>query len=95
MLFVLLIYFGSNIAHASAYTVLATPAAKTIAAKMGVKDPPTAAACLKCHATGYLDPAGGAGKAYDVGEGVGCEACHGAGSGYSGEKVMKNKAYKL
>jgi YVTN family beta-propeller protein len=79
--------------HAGAYAVLAAPSARAIATKMGVKgDPSTAAACLKCHATGYLDLAGGVLKSYDIGEGVGCEACHGAGSGYSSEAVMKNKA---
>jgi len=55
-------------------------------------DPQTSVACLKCHATGYAQPASGASERYSVHEGVGCEACHGAGSQYSPEAVMKDKA---
>ncbi|MFH1842721.1 MAG: cytochrome C554, partial [bacterium] len=29
---------------------------------------------------------------YDITEGVGCEACHGAGSAYKSNKVMKDHA---
>lgn len=82
-----------NSGHASAYAVLTTSKATDIARKMGVKEPAAAApACLKCHATGYLDPAGGAGDSYAVSNGVGCEACHGPGSEYSPEAVMKDRA---
>ena len=78
--------------HARAYAVLAGPAAEPIAKKMSVKKDPTAAAeCLKCHATGYLDPAGGVLDSYEIGQGVGCEACHGPGSEYSPKAVMKDK----
>ncbi len=41
--------------------------------------------CLACHTTGYD------GKAFKE-EGVGCEACHGAGSAYKKNAVMKDKA---
>lgn len=41
--------------------------------------------CLECHTTGYD------GSAYKE-EGVGCEACHGAGSDYKSMSVMKDKA---
>ena len=79
-------------AHARAYAVLSTPAAEAIAKQMGVAgEPLTRAACLKCHATVYHDPAGGTLESYAVYEGVGCEACHGAGSGYSPEAVMRDK----
>jgi len=78
--------------HASAYAVLGTAAAEKIAKEMGVRESPlTSAACLKCHATAHHDPAGGALKSYSVFEGVGCEACHGAGSDYSPEAVMRDK----
>ena len=78
--------------HAQAYAVLGTGEAEKIAAQMGVKeDPRVSPACLKCHATGYQQPAGGAREAFSAYEGVSCEACHGPGSEYSPEKVMKDK----
>ena len=77
--------------HADACAVLGTPGAKQIAQEMGVEDDPlTAKACLECHATVHHDPGGGATDSYDIFEGVGCEACHGAGSDYSRQDVMRN-----
>jgi YVTN family beta-propeller protein len=79
--------------HANAYAVLATERAAAIAAEMGASDNPlTDAKCLTCHATAYHQPAGGALDSYQVYEGVGCEACHGAGSDYSPETVMRDKS---
>jgi YVTN family beta-propeller protein len=58
---------------------------------MGVNDDPLAAgACLKCHSSTFHDPAGGVLDSYDIFEGVTCEACHGAGSEYSREDVMRD-----
>jgi YVTN family beta-propeller protein len=75
--------------HARAFAVLATQRAEEIAAQERVKEPPqTSSACLKCHSTGYHDPAGGARQSWWEYEGVGCEACHGAGSVYAVEAVM-------
>ncbi len=83
--------------HASAYAVLATPDADKIAKQMGVKGPPQESpACLKCHTTAYHDPAGGFLESFALAEGVGCEACHGAGSEYSPEAIMRDpRAAKL
>ncbi|MHC4178994.1 MAG: multiheme c-type cytochrome, partial [Planctomycetota bacterium] len=79
-------------AHANAYAVLGTPAAEAIAKEMGVKKTPLASpACLKCHASAHHDAAGGVSESYAVYEGVGCEACHGAGSDYLFEAVMQDK----
>ncbi|MCY2986375.1 MAG: multiheme c-type cytochrome [Planctomycetota bacterium] len=79
--------------HAEAYVALSTPTGQRIAAEMGVReDPRTSPACLKCHATAYHQPAGGQLDSYTVHEGVSCEACHGPGSGYAPEAVMKDKA---
>jgi YVTN family beta-propeller protein len=76
--------------HAQAYAALSSPAAGGIARKMGVSGPPQlAAACLKCHATGG-GPGAPVTKTYDLMEGVGCESCHGAGSEYMAEKVMRD-----
>jgi YVTN family beta-propeller protein len=79
-------------AHADAYAVLGTDRAREIAREMNVEgEPLTSGACLKCHATAYADPAGGVEESYTVYEGVGCESCHGAGSLYSPEAVMRDK----
>ena len=78
--------------HAEAFAVLGTPAAVPIAATMGVHgDPQTSIACLKCHTAAYHQPASGGLGSYSVYEGVGCEACHGAGNDYAREAVMKNR----
>jgi YVTN family beta-propeller protein len=78
--------------HAAAYAALATPAARTLAKQSGISgDPQRSPECLKCHATAYAAPAGGAADSYAVSEGVGCEACHGAGSQYKTEAVMRDK----
>ncbi|MGO9111884.1 MAG: multiheme c-type cytochrome [Thermoguttaceae bacterium] len=78
--------------HARAYAVLATWTAYAMAKKAGVEgDPARSPACLKCHATAFHDGAGGVLETYSLEEGVGCEACHGAGSAYSAEATMRDK----
>jgi len=67
---------------------LAGAKGKDIAKKMGIADPTTSDACLKCHA----GAAGIDGKASKLGlpakgaasleDGVQCESCHGPGAGY-------------
>ena len=79
--------------HARAYADLGTPRGYAIAKEMKIEgDPQTSIACLKCHATAYSYPSAGVQERYSVHEGVGCEACHGPGSEYSPEAVMKDKA---
>ncbi len=69
-------------AHAGAFKTLQTDAAKKVAKDKGLTvAPDQAPECLKCHVTG--------GAAADVKEGVTCEACHGAASGY---KTLHTKA---
>ena len=78
-------------AHARAYAVLATDEAKRIAREQGVEgDPQTSPACLTCHTTAYHRPTEGDMEVYSVYEGVGCEACHGAGSHYYPEAIMRD-----
>ncbi len=77
--------------HASAYASLSTPRARQIAAEWGVEDDPQASPrCLQCHTTAYHHPAGGFLESFALTEGVGCEACHGAGSDYSPEAIMRD-----
>jgi hypothetical protein len=80
--------------HAKAFEALGTDAAKEAAAAAGLGDPQTEPACLKCHTTHHflgtdvkLDAKG----KYELAEGVGCEACHGAGSEYKSKKVMEDR----
>ena len=73
--------------HAKAYAALAKDKAYEIAKKQGLKEEPQKSEeCLKCHTTLFHEPAGGSSQSYI--EGVGCEACHGAGSEYAVEAVM-------
>jgi len=82
--------------HSKAYEVLASDEAKAAAVAAGIEgNPQEADACLKCHVTGHGAPAEMFGKKYAVTDGVGCESCHGAGSGYKGKKVMKDHAASL
>ena len=75
--------------HAEAYAVLATDEAGKMARKSGVSgEPQRAPECLRCHATGFADPAGGVLDGFSVSEGVGCESCHGPGSDYMAEAIM-------
>ena len=77
--------------HAQAFAVLSTPRAQERAKQMGlVTAPQHSPECLKCHATAYSVSASGTAPSYDLYEGVGCEACHGAGSAHSAEAHMKD-----
>ncbi|MGA9117169.1 MAG: cytochrome c family protein [Bacteroidota bacterium] len=81
-------------AHAGAYKTLLGDAAKKIAREKGLSVPPSEAPeCLRCHVTG-----GGTAKNVDASfkkeEGVGCETCHGAASGYLMVHNKKNSTEK-
>lgn len=76
--------------HSKAFAVLATPAAKEIAQKKGIADPQKDQACLKCHDTAAGVAAEQLTPTFKPGEGVGCESCHGPGSGYKTMSVMKD-----
>jgi YVTN family beta-propeller protein len=76
--------------HAHAYAALSTSEAEEIARKEGIAgDPQAAPACLQCHATGGGAIAGA--PTFSYREGVGCEACHGPGSQYMAEPVMRDR----
>ena len=74
--------------HSGAWAVLGTPKAREMARKKGIGDPQSSPECLKCHTT-TLSSARLAGFSPD--EGVGCEACHGPGSEYMPDAVMRDK----
>jgi hypothetical protein len=62
--------------HSKAYNRLLGGEAAEIAKKLKITNPEKSTECLQCHATGKGAAPG------IVKEGVGCEACHGPGSGY-------------
>ena len=65
-------------AHAKAFETLKTKAAEEFAKKKGLTKPASESPeCLKCHVAG-----GGTAPEVKKEEGVTCEACHGAASGY-------------
>ncbi|MFL6843364.1 MAG: multiheme c-type cytochrome [Allosphingosinicella sp.] len=59
-------------AHSRAWQVLTEPRAKAIAARLGIGEAASAPMCLGCHAT----------PGTRTSDGVGCESCHGAASGW-------------
>jgi hypothetical protein len=67
-------------AHSRAWRVLTEPRAKAIAARLGVGEAASAPMCLGCHATPAAPGARGA--RFQMSDGVGCESCHGAASGW-------------
>lgn len=70
-----------SMAHANAYNVLTTDAAKAAAEKAGVSgNPAEAAACLQCHVTGYDFETQAAPAKIKATDGVQCESCHGPAS---------------
>ncbi len=78
--------------HAQAYARLATPEAYAVAEQEGIgTNPQEEAACLKCHSSGATEPAESFLPSFSKDEGVGCEACHGAGSEFMYEAIMKDK----
>ncbi len=78
--------------HAQAFSTLRTDRSRRIAANLGLADATSAEMCLVCHADNV--PAADRGGRFQLSDGVGCEACHGASEkwfaphqrGYAGMK---------
>ena len=81
--------------HAGAYWRLATDWAALLASfrpeYQDVAEPIAERRCLLCHTTVAQDPDALLARSFRVTEGVGCETCHGAGSLYIDEEVMKDR----
>jgi len=73
-------------AHAKSFAVLSTGAAAEIGRGLGVDKPAESPQCLGCHA-----PLAAKAPALKA-EGVTCEVCHGAGSGYRKLNIMQDRA---
>jgi len=71
--------------HSQAYITLMSEKAKELGASKGVTNPASSEKCLKCHITTlkFKTPK-------ERAEGVGCERCHGPGSLYKKDAVMKD-----
>jgi hypothetical protein len=67
-------------AHSRAWRVLTEPRARAIAARLGIGEAASAPMCLGCHATPAAP--GARGGRFQISDGVGCESCHGAASGW-------------
>lgn len=67
-------------AHSRAAAVLSGPRGQRIAAALGLGNAASASACLGCHATNA--PGAARGGRYLASDGVSCESCHGAASGW-------------
>jgi hypothetical protein len=79
--------------HANAYKSLASPEAKAVAAKLGIKDPQKSGKCLSCHSTAYGFTEEVVSKKLKVADGVSCQSCHGPGADYkSKDKHGKDPA---
>ncbi len=66
-------------AHSRAYSVLGGRRGQQIAASLGLGNAQAAPACLGCHST--YAPAAQRGAKFTLGDGVGCESCHGPSGG--------------
>ena len=78
--------------HSNAYITLLGAEAAKVAKEMGYeKAPNELSECLVCHASGYEVDADRLEAGFKIEDGVQCETCHGAGSGYKSIKIMKDK----
>ena len=78
--------------HAKAYAALSLPEAKEITKLSGItEEPHRAKMCLGCHATASEEEDWQHGEEFHLEDGLQCEACHGPGSEYAVEEIMKNK----
>lgn len=65
-------------AHSRAHQVLLDDRSRVIAQRLGIGEAASAPMCLGCHST----PGSQRGARFQTTDGVGCEACHGAASGW-------------
>ncbi len=66
--------------HSRAYAALSTEESRLIATRLGLDSATKAPACLACHSMQIPEDRQDPG--FEVKDGVGCEACHGAASGW-------------
>ncbi|MBE2216302.1 MAG: cytochrome c family protein, partial [Opitutaceae bacterium] len=80
-------------AHARAYTSLAQPESREIVRLSGLTgDPYQLRMCLGCHATASEAEDWEKLPEFRIEDGLQCEACHGPGSEYATEELMRDPA---
>ena len=80
-------------AHAKAYTALSGPDAAEITKLSGItEEPHRAKMCLGCHATASEEEDWRHGEGFHLEARLQCEACHGPGSEYATETIMRDQA---
>ena len=79
--------------HARAYKTLLTPQSHGIAEKLGLASASNAEICLTCHADNV--PLDLRADDFDVGDGVGCETCHGGAQHYLESHTTQNHTANL
>lgn len=65
-------------AHSRAFNILSNARSRAIAGRLGIGDATASGTCLGCHSA----PAASRGPRFQAADGVGCESCHGAASGW-------------
>lgn len=79
-------------AHAKAYAALWSPEAKEIARLSGIpEEPQRSPLCLGCHATAETAEAWEKEDSFRMEDGVQCEKCHGPGSEYMPDEIMRDR----
>ncbi len=85
-------------AHAESYAVLGTSRAWEAAATLGLEgNPQGKTECLCCHVAAPWrgEKASSFADSFEIEEGVQCESCHGPGSDYAQESVMRDREAAL
>ena len=78
--------------HARAYASLSLPESREIIKLSGLtEEPHKSRMCLGCHATAAEAEQWEKGEGFHLEDGLQCEACHGAGSEYAPEEIMKDR----
>ncbi len=80
--------------HANAIKTLSGEKALAYAKMNNIADPAKEPWCLKCHSTKSNLP-GSFQAGITIEEGVSCESCHGPGSAYQKDRIMKDQALSL
>jgi len=80
--------------HANAMESLSSEKARAYANEHNIMDPTTYMSCLKCHATAG-NIAENLRTEITIDEGVSCESCHGPGSAYATNEIMKDRDLSL
>ena len=78
--------------HSQAFKVLANEDSQIIAKHLGLGNPQREPLCLKCHAT-YVPEVEQRGEKFQLEDGVSCEACHGAASGWLSTHTVKGTTH--